>query len=175
MSDAPGEYSVIIDIDSVPRGGKALSLTPDAAERKAIAARLGAPEVKALEGALNITATSTTIDLRGRLTAQLTRQCVASLEPMEETVEDDFHLDFVRHAAAVADDADLEDWLAAPEVHEGKTLDVGEILVQQLSLAMAPFPRKPDGDSLVEKFGRESALSPFAAALKNSMKNKENQ
>jgi hypothetical protein len=71
--------------------------------------------------------------------------------------------------------ADEEDWLDAPDVHEGALIDVGELLVQQLSLAMDPFPRKAGAPSLVDQFGAQHEESPLAAALEQAIKREQKQ
>jgi hypothetical protein len=62
-----------------------------------------------------------------------------------------------------------------PEIHTGDHFDLGEFLVQQLSLAMDPFPRKPGAESLVETYGRGADISPFAALREKIEKSDENQ
>ncbi len=91
--------------------------------------------------------------------AALTRECVASLEPFQEILTEKFDVDFLR---AQPEPGEEEDW-DAPEVHEGDRLDLGEILVQQLSLSMSPFPRKEGARSLAEAYAPPELASPFAA------------
>jgi uncharacterized metal-binding protein YceD (DUF177 family) len=121
---------------------------------------------------MEVRATKTVIYVEGSLSASLTRECVASLELMDEQVTEMFELEFSRVASADAvDPFDIE----APEVIEGDKLDLGELLVQQLSLAMAPFPRKPDTPSLAEAYAPPEKVSPFAA-LKGALgKSDDNQ
>ena len=66
------------------------------------------------------------------------------------------------------EDEEEED-LDAPEYHGGDMLDLGEMLVQQLSLAMAAFPRKEGAESLAEAYAPPENTSPFAA-LKGAFK-----
>lgn len=170
----PPEFSVEIELDALPRGGKTVRLQANRAERAAVAKRLGALSLEKLEGDVRLVATPTTIVAKGRIEAELVRECVVSLEEMKETIDEALETEFVR-AGPDADSAQIdEDW-DAPEVHEGGIFDAGEFLVQQLSLAMDPFPRKPDAPSLAEKYGRAAESSPFSGLAEKLEKSEKNQ
>lgn len=168
------EFSHEVRLEGLPKGGRHYALIADADARTAIAKRLKVPAIAALDGDMDISATRARIDVRGSVRAILTRECVASLEEMEERIDETFALEFLRQAPdeAPASDED-DDGLDMPEVHEAEILDIGEILVQQLSLAMDPFPRKDGAVSLAAQFGRVEERSPLADALKAAMKQEE--
>lgn len=168
------EFSVEIDLDALPYGGKTLQLLANAAERVAIAKRLGAVSIEQLEGEIRIEATSTTIIASGRVKAELVRQCVASLEEMTETVDETFETEFLR-AESPGREVRPDDSWDAPEVHESRIFDAGEFMVQQLSLAMDPFPRKPEAPSLAEKYGRTAEDAPFSSLAEKLAKSERNQ
>ena len=163
QEDLAPEYSVDVDLTSLGRAGKLFRLAANEDECRKIAARLGVISIEKLEGEMRLTATKTDINATGVVQASLMRECVASLEPMPETIDENFEISFVRQAPADPGAADekSEDWIL-PEVHEGDMFDVGELLVQQLSLAMAPFPRKPGAISLAEQYGQSGRVSPFS-------------
>jgi len=174
-SDIAHEFSHEVDLTKLSKTGKNFRLEADEDARAKIAARLRVPAVKALTGDIHISATPKTILARGVVRAQLVRECVASLEELDETVDDAFEVEFLRSADdAAPDSSDDEDWLA-PEVHEEPVFDIGELLVQQLSLAMDPFPRKQGAVSLAETYGRASESSPFAVLQGKIEKTEENQ
>jgi len=110
--------------------------------------------------------------ISGSIQASLVRECVASLEEMDEKVTFDFEITFDRTAPDVSDlseealaDLGLEkslELLEGPEPLEGDLIDIGELMVQQLSLAMDPFPRKEGAQSLSELYGTVEETSPFA-------------
>ena len=164
------EFSYEIDISDVGRAGKTFHLKANDAERMKIAIRLKTPSVEKLEGEMKVTATKTAVRVVGEIAADLTRECVASLEPMHETVAESFEIDFSR----IPPETEEED-LDAPEYLDGASLDLGELLVQQLSLAMDPFPRKEGAQSLAEAYAPQEKVSPFAA-LKGALgKSDDNQ
>lgn len=172
---ADPEFSYPVTVDSLPRGGKHFVLTANEDERKAVSHRLGVPSIAMLEGKVHVRATHIKILIKGRVDAALTRECVASLQEMEEVIGEDFEIEFLRHAPVPADNDAEEDWLNAPDVHAGPVIDLGEQLIQQLSLAMEPFPRLPNASSLADQFGTQETRSPFAEALAKAVKSEENQ
>ncbi len=172
----PPEFSVEVDLEEIGRQSKSFHLAPDAKQREAIAWRLGAPAVNSLEGDVTLKVAKTHIRASGSVRATLTRMCVASLEPMTEAIDEEFDIEFLRQApdetAREAEEDALDDLI---EIHENPVLDVGELLVQQLSLAMDPFPRKEGATSLVEQYGRTQEESPFAVLRGAFGKDEENQ
>ncbi len=169
---AEPEFSYEIELDDVGKQGKRFKLSANDEERRKIAARLKAISIEKLAGELRITASKTAIRVEGVIEAELTRECVASLEPMGETVSEAFEIDFLREPP---EEAIEEDDLDAPEVHQGATLDLGELLVQQLSLAMDPFPRKEGAQSLAEAYAQPEKVSPFAGLKEAMRKDDDNQ
>lgn len=180
QADTETEFSYRIDLNALPRAGKSFSLSAPEHIRAKVANRLGAPSVEKLEGDAALSATRTKISLSGVLRASLTRECVASLEPMAENIEEEFDVTFLRQPDTQPTDgpANDESWDSeedAPEIHYGDHFDLGEFLVQQVSLAMDPFPRKPGAESLVETYGSVGNVSPFAALREKIQKSDENQ
>lgn len=172
-NDAPApEFSYEIEIDDVGRAGKKFHLRANEAERAKIAVRLKTPSVEKLEGEMKVTASKTGVRITGEISAELTCECVASLEHMPETVAEDFEIDFTR---IPPENDDEEEDLDAPEFLEGETLDLGELLVQQLSLSMEPFPRKEGAKSLAETYAPQENASPFAGLKQALGKSDDNQ
>lgn len=165
------EFSYEIDVGEVSRAGKTFHLVANESEREKVAARLQTPSVEKLEGDMKVTASKTAVRITCDITAELTRECVASLEPLQETVSESFEIDFTR----IPPEAEDEENLDAPEYLEGAALDLGELLVQQLSLAMDPFPRKEGAQSLAEAYAPEEKVSPFAALKGVVGKSDDNQ
>ncbi|WP_425408389.1 YceD family protein [Hyphococcus sp.] len=182
MSDTrKPELSHEIDITALPRHGRSAQLRADENARLDIARRLGVIAVNKLEGDLNITASSAEILVAGALNASLTRECVASLEEMTEEISETFEVSFLRGgeygfaAGGAADESAWDGETTPPEIHEGDVFDLGEFLVQQLALAMDPFPRKADATSLAEVYGGGGSVSPFAELGEKLKKSDQNQ
>ena len=169
----PPEFSKIIDINKASANGREYQLTPTKDDCDKIAARLGVNGVENFSGALTVQTSKHQIKVQGSLRAQLLRECVASLEPMTENIEEAIDIEFLRRAPIVVEGAEEDEpFWEQPEVHESDELDIGELLVQQLSLAMAPFPRKEGAASLAEEYGQIGSASPFAG-LRESLKKEQ--
>lgn len=141
--------------------------------RAAIAARLRIPALLALAVRWTLRASAGgAIEADGVLEATVVQDCVVTLEPFEAPLAERFRVLFVP-VAEVADERFEDDDLDAPDTipFEGGTIDLGEASVEQLALALDPFPRRPgaafqsDGDGLdVEGPDADgtTAVSPFA-------------
>lgn len=74
--------------------------------------------------------------LQGRIEAAVVQRCVTTLEPVPAGLSDDFELVFSKEDV---DEGDRP--LALPEPWPGESLDLGEIVAQQLGLALDPYPK----------------------------------
>ncbi len=173
MSKQSPELSYIVSLEELPKGGRKFEISANADQCVAIAKRFSVIAVETLNGEITIRAAKSRIEVRGAVKATLRRECVASLEEFVETIEEPFEISYIRTAAAISDEEDVT--LDTPDIHEGPDFDIGELLVQQASLAMSPFPRKPGAASLAKEFGSESEMSAFAQALASATKREENQ
>ncbi len=163
MSDgvAAPEFSFEVDLTSLSSRPKQYLLKVDPADYERIAKRLGVLALNACEGEINIAVTRKVIHISGMVKGTVIRECVASLEEMTEDVHDSFELELLRQSVPQNDNKAPED-IDLVEVHEGDVLDIGEQLIQQFALAMAPFPRKEGAISLAAEYGHGGTTSPFA-------------
>lgn len=155
------EFSFPVDLATLDPSGARFTVEASAAERPRIARRLGAPAVDALTGDFTLTPTATGLSVEGRLRARLRRQCVVSLETLTEQIDEPFTIAFAREPAS---EPDREEALSEEPVEllEGASVDLGELLVQELALAMNPYPRKAGAPPLDAASGPSQADSPFA-------------
>ncbi len=143
--------------------GTEVVVDADAAECAAIAARLRIPGVSAVQCRWRLTPEGGGAVLaEAWLRARVTQLCVVTVEPFEAEIIEDFTVRFVLEGreSAVADDPDEPDEL----IYDGVTLELGEAAVEQLALALDPYPRAP-GAELPDLEG-ETASGPFAALAK---------
>ncbi len=117
------------------------------AECAAIAARLEVPAILELTCRFRLRRVVGGVAVNGWLRSRLVRTCVVSLEDFEDTAEEEFALRFVR-AGTESEDIDPEAEDEIPYI--GGVLDLGEAAVQQLALALDPYPRRPDAELPVE-------------------------
>ena len=138
------ELQRLVPADRIGREPVEQVVEADPAECRAIAARLKIPDVLALACRFVLrrdASVGTAIAAEGALRARVVRDCVVSLEPFEMAVAEDFSVRFVPQGSETGDD----DPLSIDElVFSGGAIDLGEAAVEQLALALDPFPRNPD-------------------------------
>jgi uncharacterized metal-binding protein YceD (DUF177 family) len=147
-----------------------VAATPE--ECVAIAARLHIPAVAALSCRFRLTALGAgVVAAVGTLSARVTQECIVTSEPFEAEVQEAFRIRFVpEDQFDDSDDAPI-DLDADDELpYRGAHLDLGEAAVEQLALALDPYPRmpgaavpelEPQGED--DDAAPEQRPSPFAA------------
>jgi len=150
-----------VALDRIGPHGVTLSVEATADELPAIAARLHVIALAKLHCEFKLRRIgAATIEAQGSLHAQVTETCVTSLDEFEHGVQEMFTIHFVP-AGTEDDDPDPEAVDQIP--FEGSAVDVGEGAVEQLALALDPYPRKPGAAVPAEVAGE--ADGPFAALL----------
>jgi uncharacterized metal-binding protein YceD (DUF177 family) len=163
------EFSRLFAFDGVPAGGASLALKANPEECRALAARFDLVRLERLEGEIRVerVGEGRLIHVGGRLRATVAQRCVVTLEPFDQEVEAAFDRLFspdVREEAAGEVEIDAESELPEPLPSTG--LDLGEILAEELSLALDPYPRSPAADQRLAELGLvgdDAARHPFAA------------
>ncbi len=121
--------------------------------------------------------------IEARLTAKLAQACVISLTPVSEQVDEQIERDLhPQHQAKDLLEAEIalnaED---GPDYFEDQ-IDLAAMALEQLALALDPYPRAPDAAMEVERFAApgvtplsDADLKPFAklADLKAKLENKD--
>ena len=160
----------------------AFELLPTAQERAAVAAELGIPGIKKLRFAGTL-APQGKRDwrLEADLGATVVQECVVTLDPVstriDESVLRSYLSDLPEVTAGETEMPEDDTQEALPE-----TLDLAEVMIEALSLALPPYPRS-EGASLGEALFAESGVvpmrdedtKPFAglASLRESLENKD--
>jgi uncharacterized metal-binding protein YceD (DUF177 family) len=158
----------LISVADIPERGLDLHFEATLEECAAVAHWIDAPKLSSLTADYRLLRRGSQVRLTGSLRAELTRTCIASLEPFDAVFEEPVSMRFSEHASAdgsaeasVSHDAEEED-LPDPIVN-GK-IDVGAVTAEFLSLGLDPYPRKSDSDFRYEEdTGKEN---PFAALAK---------
>ena len=141
-----GGARIDVDVEATP------------AECVALAARMRLPALHTLVCQFHLRRTGSVIEGQGCLHADVVQTCVVSLEEFDARVEERF----VVHWVPVGQESDDMDPEAPDEIgYENDTIDLGEAAVQQLILALDPYPHAP-GASLPET-ASEPGMSPFAS------------
>ena len=171
------EFQAAISLEEIGDAPVVLDISAPQKSLASIATRLAVPDVKCLDATFKIQRDGADIRIEGALNALVVRRCVASLQLMEEPVSEDFRLRLVREISDDApdplNDDDLEEDVDLAPLH---AINLADLSIQQLALAMTPYPRKEDaaGDQQVEEtYGDAEEPSPFAV-LKGLMDERKN-
>jgi hypothetical protein len=160
------EFSRQVHIDRLPPGEAEFEIVAAPAERVALARRFGLIDLPRLEARLRLTRLAGgLVRLSAVLSADVVQECVVTLEPVANRVEDQASLLF--GAAAEAGGEVVLSGEAEPvePLSEG-VIDLGEVVAQQLSLALDPYPRAPGVETPLAATPPGAPASPFAALAK---------
>jgi uncharacterized metal-binding protein YceD (DUF177 family) len=158
---AGNELSRAYLIDPLPEDGIRFAIEASAGERAALARRFGllALDLLAAAGRIVRGPLPRSVLVEGRLEAGATQSCVVTLEPVPAEPSAAFRRLFVPSTApepevevdALGDDA---------EPLTGPRLDVGEIVAEELALALDPYPHAPGAD-VAAAAGNGETRGPF--------------
>jgi len=172
-SDPDLEFSRLVPADRISPKQQRHGFSATGEERTAVAERLMVTAIDRLEVdcAIRRTAqrrTARLFSVSGTVSADVVQACIATGDPIRNTVESPFAATFSDDPAAfertgtelaaspsspdqptaggrnrreVVVDAEADD---PPEPLTNGAIDVGELAVQELSLALDPYPRAPD-------------------------------
>jgi hypothetical protein len=141
------EFSRPVSLEPWPRDGIAFDVAASGAERAAVARRLDVIEVAQLRGEGRIAREAGTgiLHLLGRLRAEVVQLCVVTLEPLPVTVDQPLDRRFLTLGGpgptGKAAEVEVDPLVEEPEPVAGGRLDLGELLVEELALALDPYPR----------------------------------
>ncbi len=153
MSPPPvPEFSHVVALAELPAEGAGWELSATSAERAAVAARLGLSAVERLDASVRLAwiVPGRTLKATGRIRARVVQSCVVTLDPVTADLDEPLYVAFARDDGAAGGHAD---WDAAEPLPANR-LDIGELVTEELSLALDPYPRSPGAG--------EPALGPGA-------------
>ena len=162
------EFSRIVDLRELSEQETIRDVAANAAERAALAARFGLSSIEELRASLRLRrGEGGDVRLAGAYRASVGQTCVATLDPLPGEIEGGIDLRCVPAEASAAREV-VVDPAEDVEVLSGDSIDIGEIVAQELAVSLDPYPRRPDADPLEEgaggrDSGAEAAAHPFAA------------
>lgn len=159
MSLPPPPFSQPLRLNQIG-AGVTRDLEPDEAVRGRIARMLDLVDLPAFRARLTVQPAPEGWTLSGRVTAHAVQRCGLTLEPLPTDIDESFSIDLIEAdpRAPVEVEVDPED--DGPDVIEGGVIDLGLYAVEQLALALDPFPRKPG--AVFEQPEQPAEESPFA-------------
>lgn len=167
-AEALNEFSRIVTPDrlSAPTLTEVLEASP--AERAAVARRLGILAVDRLTAELTVkTLGGRLFRVVGPWEAAVRQACVVTLEPVPAELDGRIEASYAAQGRGpgggeVAFDPEAED---PAEVLPAAGIDLGELVVQELAVALDPYPRAPGAEvpPAFRPSADEEAKGPFAA------------
>ncbi|RVT38892.1 YceD family protein [Sphingobium algorifonticola] len=163
------EFARIVKLDQAVSNAAGGHITAEPEECAALARRFGFARIDRLAADYTLAEENGVLMARGQLRAALAQPCVATGEPVEETIDQPFVIRFAREGELPQDGA-LDEFELSEEdcdthFYAGGTIDIGEAVAQTLALAVTPYPRAPDADQWLRARGvlTEDQAGPFAA------------
>jgi uncharacterized metal-binding protein YceD (DUF177 family) len=160
------EFCRKIELDRLPPSVETIhEIAAGEAERAELARRLALVALDRLEARVTLARLAGgLVRLTADLSADVVQECVVTLEPVASRVEDRFTL-LYGQAQGEAGEVVLSGEAELVEPVSGGSLDIGEAVAQQLSLALDPYPRLAGAAVGAPEAGPGNA-SPFAALAK---------
>jgi uncharacterized metal-binding protein YceD (DUF177 family) len=171
------EFSRLVAVDRLAARGTHCRIVAEPAELLALAQRLDLREVRSLTATailVPLPKKGSLVRVSGSFTAEVVQTCVVSLEPLDATVSADFERTYGPGDVTLEEGGEVElswDSEDPPDPIIDGSVDIGEAVVEELSLALDPFPRA--GDITFElpaepEDDTEKVATPFAvlAALR---------
>ncbi|MCB1885623.1 MAG: DUF177 domain-containing protein [Geminicoccaceae bacterium] len=95
------------------------------------------------------------VEVEGAFEADLSQRCVVTLDPFEAEVALPFRRLFTTlpETDAPLGEIVVDDATDEPEPVEAGMIDLGEVVVEELSLGLDPYPRGPGADEALRRHG----------------------
>lgn len=165
-SNAPPEFSHAIPLSEIGSKPTNVKLHANDAERQALAKRFDLLSLEMLAANVALRHETSGIMAEGDFTATLTQPCVASGVPVAVELAESIAVRFIPEPDLAPDfEIELEIDDCDTVFHNGRVIDLGELVAQSLALAIDPFPRSPNAEAILKKAGvkGEHEAGPFAA------------
>jgi uncharacterized metal-binding protein YceD (DUF177 family) len=134
------EFHRPLAIGRIGAAGRRERLVASEAERAALAERFGIPAIGRLEAELHLEpAPGGAFTAAGQLLAEVIQACIVTLDPVEQRIAVPLAMRFIPAGSEPSEDPEAPDEMDI----EDDTIDLGEAVAEQLSLALDPYPRAP--------------------------------
>lgn len=147
-AEATNEFSRIVTPDRLSGGSVSESIEASGPERDAVARRLGLLSVDRLVAQATVKSVGgRLLRVQGGWEAEVRQACVVTLEPVAQSLAGDLEASYEPDdGRARQDEGDvlIDPEAADPaEILPEEGIDLGELVVQELSVALDPYPRAP--------------------------------
>lgn len=145
--DSAAPWHILVGVEEVPETGQHFDLVADAPVRAAVAKIAGLRDLPRFEANFDVTRRDGGLHVVGSISATVGQNCVVTLEPLANEVEETIDLVF-EQPQRLAESAENEGqhhgvkW-DDPEPLVGGAVDLGALATEFLILGLDPYPRKP--------------------------------
>ena len=162
-------WQVPVAVEDVAETGQHFDLVADAGVRAAVARVAGLRDLPRLHASFDVRRQGAGgLHVAGLVSATVGQNCVVTLEPLTNAVEEAIDLVFIPRRTAVGEEGEAEPrdvkW-GDPEPLIDGIVDLGALAVEFLILGLDPYPRKPDA-VFEPPQNRTPEEGPFAALAK---------
>ena len=162
----PYEFSRTFAVEKLANRVVTTEVSANPEECRRVAERFGLLAVARLHAVLKIrkTTDNETIEVTGQMIAEVTQQCVVTLDPIQAHINQSIEAIFASPAEAMRGSLLVEADAPTIEPILHGMIDLGEWVVQNLGTSLDPYPRKKDLPLLNVEYGRPAApvINPFA-------------
>jgi uncharacterized metal-binding protein YceD (DUF177 family) len=154
------EFSRPIAADQIGPQETEREIGATAAERAALAERFGLLALDRLTARLRLRRGGGLVHVQGCFEAEVVQACVVTLEPVRAQLSEDFVVAFGAARPAPAGEViiGLDEEDPVEELTDGQ-IDLGEVVAQQLAVALDPYPRAPGAE---DRFAQSDQEEPPA-------------
>lgn len=173
------EFSHVVKLGDIGVGVTKVHIAANDEQRAALAKRFDLESLDSLQADIALSRDARGVLAEGRFTAKLAQYCIATRDPVPVQMDEALAIRFV---AEPADGEDAEIELDADDCdsmfHDGQGVDIGEAVAQSMGLALDPYPRSADAETVLKQAGvvsedqAQEETGPFSAlkALKDKLK-----
>jgi len=175
-SEQKPPYTVPFELAALSERGAELSVSPDAAERARIASWLEVLDVPRLDATIRLSHEGSDVyRYEAEFTAEVVQACVVTLEPVPSRhvghVERHYRVPAKTSRRPPRDrdtEVEVSDDEDAPEMISSTLLDIAAPVLEEVSLALDPYPRAPGVtfEPPKDEDGEAAKENPFAVLAK---------
>jgi uncharacterized metal-binding protein YceD (DUF177 family) len=159
------------NVQEIPHAGISERRVAGEELRKAIAKELTIPACRKLIADYVIkNAGAGRFQLKGTLTAEFERECVITLEPLTEALNEPLDCLFVPPELMPQHQSEEEEAHAVEEIEPivQQNIEIGRVIYEVIAAALDPYPRAPDAALALpnDVSANETREKPFAALKK---------
>ncbi len=167
-SDDSSAVSFTAFVSRLPQKGMPVVIDANERQREALAEAHGLVSVERFHAELHVAPWKRNgVSVSGRVQADITQQCVVTLEPMAAAIDEEIDSVFLpadsklgRHGFEGGGEIHLDaEGPDSPETFIGDSIDVGALAEEFFGLAIDPYPRNP-GAALISDAGRGEPSEP---------------